>query len=714
MWRGRAAVRPSEEPIFAGSLERGLQLVVGIVIAVKTVAFGFEIAGRSDVTATVLALAAVVIACVGTAAYLCLRGRPGPLCVVLATVALVAGCLLPRDHVPLPGASDSPILHLVEPMLLAILAGRRPAVLMLALDVLFVVLRWVTGGTTGLGYGVQEAVFITGTALGALVLVRQMRAASGRAERALAAEREGLGLSRAEIEATAALHDDVIPGLLALTGASTRRTRAAAQAALEAIGSPPTGSDTPFAEQLRALVEDTGLDIRATMTGRRMELSPEVFDALAHAVRESLRNVARHSGTDTAYVHVVRRRHGIKVTVTDHGVGFRGGAGVGQRVAMTERMRAVGGTVRIESAPGAGTTVTMAWRAPSLVGRLLGWSPDTDRLIRLALGPPAVPALQPVLALAGGYLATAVILVVDGRLQPATYAGAVVVAGMLALLAVRMRRGPIGPAVPALVSLATAVILALVLPTVSVDGLGGLESWIIEFTALPAVLLAWVQPIQVTALMLVPNAAVITTVALHDDVRATALPHLLFVQPLNALFVAVIAYVCRRAGRVVAEATAGETDRSAATMRLLGGLQHAVVAALTAGASGEAPAADVSRLARSVRDCLYLPGPAHERLRAALDGLRGRGTRVETAFGEQLPASEELARVVEVLADGAAEQVTISTADGVVTLVVVPGVDEATMRALRAVTVGDGWSLSEDADATVITAAIESGRILTR
>ncbi|WP_460787944.1 sensor histidine kinase [Nocardioides maradonensis] len=708
---GRRASTAHRTPTNGSSLERGLQLVVGLVIAAKTVVFGFEIAARGDRTSSVLGLATIVVLCLGTAAVLCLLGRAGPIAVALATLALVAGSVLPRDHVPLPGAADSPILHLVEPMLLAVVTRRHPWVLIAALDLLFVGLRWATGGSRGLEYGVQEAVFISGTVLAVVVLVHQVRSAWEHADATLRSHRHlAEGQTRAEIEATSALHDDVIPALIALAvGESTPSTRSAAGHGLEAMGTrPETPGPQGMAEQILELAAGTGLDVSVSTSGPSIRLSEVVRQALASAVREALRNVARHSGQRTAEVHVSRLPGRVRISIVDHGVGFDGTTGVGLRVAVTERVRAVGGTAHIVSSPGSGTSVEIGWQTGPLLARVVGWTREDDRLIRLALGDPARPALGPIVALAAGYLATAVILAVQNHPQPATYAGFVGAAGLVAVLLLRMRSGQVPWWGIALTSLATAGILALVLPTVSPAGLGGLESWIIESTALPALAAVWQQSLRVTLLMLVPNAVVIASAAHRDHLPVSVLPHLLLVQPLNAVFVGVIALVCRRAGRVVDDAALLDVAaaRAAATRQVLGARYEAVVAALLAGARGQALGPEVGRLAHAVRDCLYLPGPAHARLRDALDDLRRRGAAVETTIREEPFASDALAGVLRALDGTTAQRVTLSTSAGRASVVVVPGIVGPRAAPLRASVSRLGWGLVEDDDATVINATV--------
>jgi len=81
---------------------------------------------------------------------------------------------------------------------------------------------------------------------------------------------------------------------------------------------------------------------------------------VASAVREALVNVVKHAGTTRATVRACRSRAGIEVTVVDHGCGFapdrvRSGTGLTRSVAA--RVREIGGTVEVESAPNEGTRV---------------------------------------------------------------------------------------------------------------------------------------------------------------------------------------------------------------------------------------------------------------------------------------------------------------------------------------------------------------------
>ena len=91
---------------------------------------------------------------------------------------------------------------------------------------------------------------------------------------------------------------------------------------------------------------------------------PGVAEALAGAAQEALNNVLLHSGVRTAWLTVAANGDGLLVRIVDRGCGFEPGAGgFGLSFSVAERMRAVGGTSRVSSAPGDGTCVELSWPA---------------------------------------------------------------------------------------------------------------------------------------------------------------------------------------------------------------------------------------------------------------------------------------------------------------------------------------------------------------
>ena len=87
-------------------------------------------------------------------------------------------------------------------------------------------------------------------------------------------------------------------------------------------------------------------------------LPQDVTLCLYRVVQEALQNAVKHSGAREIFVHLQGADAGLTATVVDDGAGFdvdaRFGKGLGL-VSMTERLEAVGGTLKIRSAPGSGT-----------------------------------------------------------------------------------------------------------------------------------------------------------------------------------------------------------------------------------------------------------------------------------------------------------------------------------------------------------------------
>ncbi len=696
----------ADDSAFATSVERGLRLAIGVVILVKTSVFAAALTTRTSYEVVDVALTLIVVVCVAIAGGRCVSGRASGLDVALCTLAMVAGALLHRGTLPLAGSADSPIIHLVEPMLLVV-AACLPAGLICAIGGLYVGLRWQMGGIHGLHYGLQEAVFIGGTVLGVIVLVTLMRRASVRAESALRAEgvRSAANASRADIDAIGFLHDDLIPTLMGLSSMPRAEpTRAAAAHALDGLTSTaPTHSEAGLAARVQQVADTTGLDVLLVLRGRRTSVPDDVADALVGAVREALRNVSRHSGRHRSTVTLSQWPGRVTITVEDAGVGFAASPGVGLRVAVTGRVEAVGGTARVTSSPGRGTVVALAWRARR-TQRLLGLSPDNDLLTRAAVGRPGRAALQACGTLAAAYAVTALLLAFDGVHTPVVWAGAAATIAITGALALRLDHGPLSLLTMGAACLVPALILGVCLPSVPRSGLGGLASWLVECTALPIMVMAWTTSKRMVGLLLVPNALAIVLVAERAGLPLAELPHLLFVQPLNTFFVAVIIGVCRRAGQVIAStADAAVPDRATATRRLLGPLLPAVERVLTTPSStdtAEEASAEAAVLAQCVRDCLHFPGPAHVALRTELAEVRRTGCRVVVTLQEAPARTETLAAVITLLRAAGPQRLTISANGSEVKVVTVPAV-----AAAEAVTdaLPPTWVATLDLEATLLS-----------
>lgn len=134
-----------------------------------------------------------------------------------------------------------------------------------------------------------------------------------------------------------------------------------------AVGVLRNGTDAPeqfelrIERLLREFAESSAANVRRHIALSR-DLDAATGMALYRVVQEALTNVARHACATDILVELVQERGGVRAMVCDDGRGFdtdRPQVSNGLD-SIRERVDAVGGTVRVESAPGAGTSVC-AW-----------------------------------------------------------------------------------------------------------------------------------------------------------------------------------------------------------------------------------------------------------------------------------------------------------------------------------------------------------------
>jgi signal transduction histidine kinase len=94
------------------------------------------------------------------------------------------------------------------------------------------------------------------------------------------------------------------------------------------------------------------------------EIPPDVALCLFRIAQEALHNTARHALASHVTLSLERKNGGVRMVVSDDGIGFDPTRGprrptLGQE-SMRERAHLVDGTLVIESSPGHGTTV-VAW-----------------------------------------------------------------------------------------------------------------------------------------------------------------------------------------------------------------------------------------------------------------------------------------------------------------------------------------------------------------
>jgi len=142
---------------------------------------------------------------------------------------------------------------------------------------------------------------------------------------------------------------------------------AEAQAELRAVIdglAPPELGEAGLAESLRRYAVLAGR-AHGVAVGFEAAVLPVLGEqqeaALYRVAQEALHNALRHAGAGRIAIALSRSPRRVILEVTDDGAGFAAGAPEGLGFAsMRGRAAAVGGTLTIRSAPGAGTTVRLA------------------------------------------------------------------------------------------------------------------------------------------------------------------------------------------------------------------------------------------------------------------------------------------------------------------------------------------------------------------
>ena len=115
---------------------------------------------------------------------------------------------------------------------------------------------------------------------------------------------------------------------------------------------------------VRALCQDLehyGLAIHVSESNWPAELPGATALTLYRVTQEALHNAAKHSGADAVWVRFEAMNSTLKLTVADAGVGFEPDLmdrieGFGM-MSMRQRLRGVGGSLLVKSAPGQGTRI---------------------------------------------------------------------------------------------------------------------------------------------------------------------------------------------------------------------------------------------------------------------------------------------------------------------------------------------------------------------
>jgi signal transduction histidine kinase len=109
----------------------------------------------------------------------------------------------------------------------------------------------------------------------------------------------------------------------------------------------------------REMSKRTGLNVMVSAGEEADDLPDEHKTCIYRAVQEAVNNCARHANARTVEVSVVREASRVRFQVRDDGIGFdaRFVRGLGL-LGMEERVRRLGGDLRLESHPGRGTLIS--------------------------------------------------------------------------------------------------------------------------------------------------------------------------------------------------------------------------------------------------------------------------------------------------------------------------------------------------------------------
>jgi hypothetical protein len=183
-----------------------------------------------------------------------------------------------------------------------------------------------------------------------------------------------------ELRATARLHDTALTHLMAVASAGSgpvdERFRAEIRRDLslivgrdwvvvDQIDRPEASADRQRLDLALEAAAQVGLEVRMTGdTGALTQVTAERAEALDAAVAQALMNVKRHAGVDVAEVAIGAGLGEVTVAVMDTGSGFDErevpSDRIGLRTSIRGRIERVGGSVRLWSTKGVGTTIVLS------------------------------------------------------------------------------------------------------------------------------------------------------------------------------------------------------------------------------------------------------------------------------------------------------------------------------------------------------------------
>lgn len=299
-----------------------------------------------------------------------------------------------------PAITDSPMPIELNPWPLTVTAiGNVPAALiwsprvawlvLLVNSALVSVVRYLAAGGDYVELPLQDGLFtlslaavFTAISIVGVNNAKTLDRAASHARRTAARAASAEALAREQSKLDSLVHDELMTTLYyASTGtpeldASVRRRAVRAMAELGKIANPLSADSPPIGsrqliERLKATTQALSGDIQLAVNGRRslpvpMEVAVVLGDALGEAVRNSLIHARSSTHEVSREVGIGLSDRGIVVRIEDNGLGFELASvpphRLGIAVSILQRLSSLqGGSARVESQPGQGTTVTLEW-----------------------------------------------------------------------------------------------------------------------------------------------------------------------------------------------------------------------------------------------------------------------------------------------------------------------------------------------------------------
>ncbi|MBI3978554.1 MAG: GAF domain-containing protein, partial [Chloroflexi bacterium] len=115
-------------------------------------------------------------------------------------------------------------------------------------------------------------------------------------------------------------------------------------------------------------LKEAGVEAGVEVVGSRRRLPPLVETALFRVIQEAISNIVKHAEAKRVWIRLEFKESAVAARIEDDGKGFRPQEPNGRRslglLGMTERVTLLGGTFRIDSAPGQGTRISIEIHLP--------------------------------------------------------------------------------------------------------------------------------------------------------------------------------------------------------------------------------------------------------------------------------------------------------------------------------------------------------------